>query len=161
MCSAVWNKRGVAPRTRRRVPLTGRLSPRLPSCLFIRDTLGDVDPALESDANIVPISPEQSTLSNREKVIERDEEAYGKEAQPIGMYYGVRLADIVSHNAQFSATIKEQQALCRMLDHRQSNPYVAALAVVLEEARDAAPKISLRNCPGNLEPDSELNGQFQ
>ena len=51
---------------------------------------------------------EQSTLSNREKVIERDEEAYGKKAQPIGMYYGVRLADIVSHNAQFSATIKKQ-----------------------------------------------------
>ena len=95
------------------------------------NALRDINPAFEGKANIVPTPPEQSTLSNREKVIERDEEAYGKEAQPIGMYYGVRLADIVSHNAQFSATIKEQQAICRMFDHRQSNPYVAALALVL------------------------------
>ena len=104
------------------------------SSLVSRNTLGDIDPAFENDANIVPIPPEQSTLSNREKVIERDEEVYRKKAQSICMYYGVRLADIVSHNAQFSATIKKQQAICRMFDHRQSNPYVAALALVLEEA---------------------------
>jgi len=40
------------------------------------------------------------------------------------MYYGVRSANVVSYNPQFSATIKEQQAICRMFDHRQSNPYV-------------------------------------
>jgi len=49
------------------------------------------------------------------------------------MHYGVRPANVVSVNVQFSATIKEQQAICRMFDHRQSNPYVAALALVLEE----------------------------
>jgi hypothetical protein len=76
--------------------------------LVCGNALRDINPAFERNANIVPTPPEQSTLSNREKVIERDEEAYGKEAQPIGMYYGVRLADIVSHNAQFSATIKKQ-----------------------------------------------------
>jgi len=47
------------------------------------------------------------------------------------MYHAVRSANVVSYNAQFSATIKEQQAICRMFDHRQSNPYVAALALVL------------------------------
>ena len=74
------------------------------------------------------------------------------------MHDGVRSANVVSYNAQFSATIKEQQALCRMLDHRQSNPYVAALALVLEEARDAAPTISLRNCLEHREPYLTLNG---
>ena len=92
--------------------------------MFVRNALGDVDPAFESDADIVPTPPEQSTLSNREKVIERDEEVYRKKAQSICMYYGVRLADIVSHNAQFSATIKKQEPIYRMFDHRQSNPYV-------------------------------------
>jgi hypothetical protein len=86
--------------------------------------MGDINPTFESDANIVLISPEQSTLSNCEKVIERDEEVYREKAKSICMYYGVRLADIVSHNAQFSATIKKQEAIYRMLDHRQSNPYV-------------------------------------
>jgi hypothetical protein len=47
------------------------------------------------------------------------------------MHYGVRSANVVSHNAQFPAAIKEQQAICGMFDHRQSNPYVAALALVL------------------------------
>ena len=47
------------------------------------DTLGDIDPAFESDANIVPMPPEQSAFSNGEKVIERDEEAYRKKAQSI------------------------------------------------------------------------------
>ena len=128
------------------------------SCLVIRDTLGDINPAFESDANIVPMPPEQSAFSNCEKVVECDEEAYRKKAQSICMYSRVRLADIVSHNAQFSATIKEQQSLCRMFDHRQSNPYVAALALVLEEARDAAPTISLRNCLEHREPYLTLNG---
>ena len=105
--------------------------------------------------------PEQSAFFNCEKIVERDVEVYRKKAQSICMHYGARLADIVSHNAQFSATIKKQQADCEMSDHLRSNPYVAALAVVLEEARDAAPTISLRKCAGNLEPDSELNGQFQ
>jgi hypothetical protein len=47
------------------------------------------------------------------------------------VHYGVRSANVVSYNAQFSAAIKEQQAICGMFDHRQSNPYVAALALVL------------------------------
>jgi hypothetical protein len=47
------------------------------------------------------------------------------------MHYGVRSADVVSYNAQFSAAIKEQQAICGMFVHRQSDPYVAALALVL------------------------------
>jgi hypothetical protein len=76
--------------------------------LVCGNALRDINPAFERNANIVPTPPEQSTLSNREKVIERDEEPYGKKAQPIGMYYGLRLANIVSHNAQFSATIKKQ-----------------------------------------------------
>jgi hypothetical protein len=44
------------------------------------------------------------------------------------MHQGVRLANVVSHNAQFSAAFEEQQAICGMFDHRQSNPYIAALA---------------------------------
>ena len=47
------------------------------------------------------------------------------------MHYGVRSANVVSYNAQFSAAIKEQQAICGMFDHVQSNRYVAALALVL------------------------------
>jgi len=45
------------------------------------------------------------------------------------MHYGVRSTNVVSYNGEFSATIKEEQAICRMFDHRQSNPYVAALAL--------------------------------
>jgi hypothetical protein len=41
------------------------------------------------------------------------------------------LANVVSHNAQFAAAFKEQQAICGMLDHAQSDRYVAALALVL------------------------------
>jgi hypothetical protein len=40
------------------------------------------------------------------------------------MHYGVRSANVVSNNAQFSAAFKEQQAICGMLDHVQSNRYV-------------------------------------
>jgi hypothetical protein len=47
------------------------------------------------------------------------------------MHDGVRSANVVSYNAQFSAAIKEQEAICGMFDHLQSNPYVAALALVL------------------------------
>ena len=100
-------------------------------CLVSRDALGNINPAFENDANIVPIPPEQSAFSNCEKVVERDVEVYRKKAQSICMHLGVRSANVVRYNAQFSATIKEQQAICRMFDHRQSNPYVAALALVL------------------------------
>ena len=47
------------------------------------------------------------------------------------MHYGVRSANVVSHNAQFSAAFKEQQAIGGMSDHVQSNRYVAALALAL------------------------------
>jgi hypothetical protein len=99
--------------------------------LVNRDTLADINPSFESDTNIIPMPPVQSTFSNCEKAVERDEKAYRKKAQSISMHLGVRSADVVSYNAQFSATIKEQQAIYRMFDHRQSNPYVAALALVL------------------------------
>ena len=92
------------------------------SALARFDTLGDIDPAFESDANIVPTPPEQSAFSNREKVVERDVEMYRKKAQSICMHLGVRSANVISYNAQFSPTIKEQQAIRRMFDHRQSNP---------------------------------------
>jgi hypothetical protein len=81
------------------------------SCLVARDTLADINPSFENDTNIVPMPP--------------------KKAQSVCMHLGVRSANVVSLNAQFSATIKEQQANCRMFDHRQSNSYVAALALVL------------------------------
>ena len=130
-------------------------------CLVDRDTLADINPTFELDTNIVPTPPEQSASSNREKVVERDEEVYRKKAQSICMHYGVRSANVVSYNAEFSATIKEQQAICRMFDHRQSNPYVCPRWLgYFEERRDAAPTISLCTCPGNREPDLELNGQF-
>jgi hypothetical protein len=101
------------------------------SCLVDRDTLADINPSFENDTNIVPIPPEQSAFSNCEKVVERDVEVYRKKAKSICVHLGVRSANVVSYNAQFSTTIKEQQAICRMFDHRQSNPYVAALALVL------------------------------
>jgi len=47
------------------------------------------------------------------------------------VHQGASSANIVSCNAQFSAAIKEQQAIRGMFDHEQSNPYVAALALVL------------------------------
>ena len=128
------------------------------SCLVNRDTLADINPMLESDGNIVPMPPEQSAFSNCEKVVECDEEAYRKKAQSNCMYSRVRLADIVSHNAQFWAGFKKQHPICEMSDHLQSNSYVAALALVLEEARDAAPTISLRNCLEHREPYLTLNG---
>jgi hypothetical protein len=40
------------------------------------------------------------------------------------MHYGVRSANVVSYNAQFSTAVKEQQAICGMFDHVQSNRYV-------------------------------------
>jgi hypothetical protein len=101
------------------------------ACLINRDKLADINPSFENDTNIVPIPPRESAFSNCEKVVERDVEVYRKKAQSICMHLGVRSANVVSYNAQFSATIKEQQAICGMFDHRQSNPYVAALALVL------------------------------
>jgi hypothetical protein len=47
------------------------------------------------------------------------------------MHDGASSAYVVSHNGHFSPAIKEQQAIHGMFDHRQSNPYVAALALVL------------------------------
>jgi hypothetical protein len=85
--------------------------------LINRDTLADIKPSFENDTNIVPIPPEQSAFSNCEKVVERDVEVYRKKAQSICMHYGVRSANVVSYNAQFPATVKEQQAICGMFDH--------------------------------------------
>jgi hypothetical protein len=124
--------------------------------LVNRETLADINPTFEGDAHIVQMPPEQSAFSNGEKIIERDVEVYRKKAQSICMHPGIRSANVVSDNAQLSATIKEEQAVCRMFDHRQSNPYVAARALV----RDAAPTISLCNRLGNQEPKLKLNGQF-
>ena len=100
-------------------------------CLVNRDTLGDINPSLENDANIVPKPPKKAAFCNCEKVVERDVEVYRKKAQSVCTHLGVRSAYVVSYNAQFSTTVKEQQAIRRMFDHRQSNPYVAALALVL------------------------------
>ena len=33
------------------------------------------------------------------------------------MHYGVRSANVVSYNAQFSIAIKKQQTVCGMFDH--------------------------------------------
>ena len=38
------------------------------------------------------------------------------------MHLSVRSANVVSHNAQFAAALKEQQAIHVILDHRQSDP---------------------------------------
>ena len=41
------------------------------------------------------------------------------------MHYGVRSANVVSNNAaDFLAAFNEQQAICGMFDHVQSNRYV-------------------------------------
>ena len=56
--------------------------------MVISDALGDVNPAFESYAYIVPMPPEQSAFSNCEKVVECDEEAYRKKTQSICMYSG-------------------------------------------------------------------------
>jgi hypothetical protein len=63
------------------------------------NALRDINPALARNTNIVPISPEQLTLSNCEKVIECDEEAYRKKAEPICMHNGTSAANVVSANA--------------------------------------------------------------
>ena len=51
------------------------------------------------------------------------------------MHQGASSANVVSLNAQFAAAFKEQQAICGMFDHVQSNRYVAALALVLISRR--------------------------
>jgi hypothetical protein len=48
--------------------------------LVNRDTLADIKPSFENDANIVPMPPEEVAFSNCEKAIERDVELYRKEA---------------------------------------------------------------------------------
>ena len=53
----------------------------------------------------------------------------------------VRSADVVSYDAPFSTTIIEQQSFCIVFNHRQSNPYVAALALV----RDAPATMSRKS----------------
>jgi hypothetical protein len=98
------------------------LSP-MPSRLASGNALRDINPAFEGNANIVPISPEQSTLSNRKKVIERDEKTYRNEAQPICMHNGPGVANVVSPNSQFGAGFKKQQAIFEMSDH--CNPICA------------------------------------
>jgi len=98
------------------------LSP-MPSRLASGNALRDINPVFEGNANIVPISPEQSTLSNRKKVIERDEKTYRNEAQPICMHNGPGVANVVSPNSQFGAGFKKQQAIFEMSDH--CNPICA------------------------------------
>jgi hypothetical protein len=100
-------------------------------CASSSYTLADVKPSFDNDSNIVTTPPSEAALSNSKKVIERDVEVYRKKAQSIGMHYGASSAYVVSHNGHFSSAIKEQQAIHGMFDHRQSNPYVAALALVL------------------------------
>ena len=101
------------------------------SCLVIRDTLGDIDPAFESDANIVPMPPEKSAFSNRKKIVERDVEVYREKAQSICTNLRVRKANVVSYDAPFLTTIIEQQSFGIMFDHRQSNPYVCRTGLIL------------------------------
>lgn len=50
------------------------------ACLVNRDTLADIKPSFENDADIVPMPPEEVAFSNCEKAIERDVELYRKEA---------------------------------------------------------------------------------
>jgi hypothetical protein len=87
-------------------------------------TWRDIKPSFKDDTNIVPTPPREPAFSDCEKVVERDVEVYRKEAQSIGMHYGVGSANVVSNNAQFSAAVKEQQAICWMFHHVQSNLYV-------------------------------------
>ena len=48
------------------------------------------------------------------------------------MHSGIRSANVVSFNAQFSAAFEEQQASCGIFDHvLHSDRYAAALASVL------------------------------
>jgi hypothetical protein len=49
-------------------------------CLVSRDALKDINPSFENNTNIVPMPPEQSAFSNCAKIVERDEEVYGKKA---------------------------------------------------------------------------------
>src|SRR6476659_193301 len=50
-------------------------------------------------------------VSNCEKVIERDVEAYREKSQSFCVHLGARSADVVSYNAQFAAMVAEQHAL--------------------------------------------------
>jgi hypothetical protein len=93
----------------------------------------DIKPSFKDDSDIVPIPPRKPAFSYCEKSVERDVEVYRKQAQSIRMHKGAGTAHVISHNAQFAAAFKEQQAICGMLDHMQSNRYVAALALVLPE----------------------------
>jgi hypothetical protein len=50
--------------------------------LVQRDTLADIKPSFEDDADFVPPPPREPTFSNSEKVVERDVEVYRKKASP-------------------------------------------------------------------------------
>jgi hypothetical protein len=77
------------------------------------------------------------------------------------MQSGVRLANVVSHNAQIWAAFEEQKAIYRMFDHQQSNPVRCRAGFwYFEETRDAVLTITFGNCLENAEPDLPLNGQF-
>ena len=88
------------------------------SCLVNRDTLVDINPTFESDTKFVPTPPEQSAFSNCEKVVKRDVEVNREKAQSICMNLRGRSGDVVSYNAPFSTTIKEQQSFCIMFYHQ-------------------------------------------
>ena len=93
------------------------------------DAAADIKPSFKDDTNIVPMPPRELASSNCEKVVERDVEVYRKKDESICMHYGVRSANVVSNNPQFSAAFKEQQAICGMFDHVQSKVCARALDV--------------------------------
>jgi hypothetical protein len=70
-------------------------------------TLAYIKPSFKDDTNIVAIPPLEPAFSNCEKVVKRDVEVDRKKTKSICMHYCVRLANIESHNAQFSAAFKE------------------------------------------------------
>ena len=121
---ALMRANAYMPECRRRERLPwpfGPLGGERSACLIECDTLADVKPSFENDTHIVPIPPRESAFSNCEKVVERDVEGNRKKAESIRMHHGVRSANVVSHDAQFSAATKEQQAIHVMFDHGQSN----------------------------------------
>ena len=90
------------------------------SCLVSRDTLADIDPYFRKRHQYRPDTSKAVGVSNCEKVIERDVEAYREKSQSFCVHLGARSADVVSYNAQFAAMVAEQHALDGMFDHRQS-----------------------------------------
>jgi hypothetical protein len=123
-----------------------------------------IDPFFEDDAELVPIPPCEPTFANCLKIVERDVEIYRQNPEPVRIYPGAMLGDVVSDaSVQFPGPAEEQPAVHRLFDHLQpifsTSPrwlwHYKELHRRSGDDEDTAP-----SCTDNREPDLRLTRQF-